>query len=131
MEENLAKIGRTLYRLRPAYVLVLRIIIAHVISPVDYVYEAMPPCPPRLRHTHWAVDTVLTRALQVPWNVPRALLWMPVAGGRFGFPHLCGRMRFGHAQAFLRANDSRCVLVRENVRALRHSAHRKGVDGPD
>ena len=109
--------------MRPAYVLVLRIVLAYVVSALDYVYEAMPPCPTRLRRTQRAVDRVLTRALRVPRNVPRALLWMPVAGGGFGFPHLYSRMRLWHVQGFLKAMDSHSVLVRENACALRHPDH--------
>ena len=130
-EVSLAKIERALYCLRPAYVLVLLIILAYVVSALDYVYEAMPPCPMRLRRTQRAPDRVLTKVLWVPRNVPRALLWMPVAGGGFGFPHLYSRMRLRHVQGFLRAMDSRSILVRKNVRALRHPDHWKGLDGPD
>ena len=50
-EAGLAEIKRTLYHLRPAYVLVLRMVLAYVISALNYVYEAMPPRPTRLRHT--------------------------------------------------------------------------------
>ena len=50
-EASLVKIERTLYRLLPAYVLVLRIVLAYIISALDYVYEAMPPCPTRLCRT--------------------------------------------------------------------------------
>ena len=130
-EANLAKIGHALYRLRPVYVLVVRIVLANVVSALDYVYEAMPPCPTRLRRTQRAVDRVGTRALRVLRNVPRAFLWMPVTGGGFGFPHLYGRMRLRHVQGYLRAMDSGSVLVRENVRALRHPDHWKGLDSPD
>ena len=131
VEASLVKIERALYRVRPAFVLVLRIVLAYVVSALNYVYEAMPPCPTRLRRTQRAVDRVLTRAPRVPRNVPRALLWMPVASEGFGFPHLYGRMRLQHVQGFLRAMDARSVLVRENVRALRHPNHWKGLDGPD
>ena len=130
-EASLAKVERALYRLRPAYVLVLRIVLAYVISALDYVYDAMPPCPTHLRHTQRAVDRVLTRALRVPRNVPRALLWMPVTSGGFGFPHLYSRMRLWHVEGYLRAVDSRSVLVRENVRALSHPDCWKGLDSPD
>ena len=118
-----AELGRTLYRLRPACVLILRIVLAYVISPLDYVYEAMQPCPTRLRRTQRAMDGVLTKPLRVPRKVPRALLWMPIAGGGFGFPHLYCRMRLRHVLGYLRAMDSRSVLVRENVRALCHTNH--------
>ena len=92
----MAKIELALYSLHPSYVLVLRIVLAYVVLPLDYDYEAMPPCPPCLRRTWRAVDKVLTRALRVPRNVPRALLWMPVAGGGFAFPHQYSRMRHRH-----------------------------------
>ena len=121
-EASLAKVGRALYRLRPAYVLVLRIVLAYVVSALNYIYDAMPPCPTRLRRTQRAVDRVLTRALRVPRNVPRALLWMPVPSGGFGFPHLYSRMRLRHVRGYLRAMDSRSVLVRENVQALSRPA---------
>ena len=91
----------------------------------------MPPCPTHLRRMQRAVGRVPTRALRVPRNVPRALLWMPVASRGFGFPQLYSRMRLRHVEAFVRAMDSRSVLVRENVRALRHPDHWKGLDSPD
>ena len=49
----------------------------------------------------------------------------------FGLPHLYNRMRLRHVQGFLRAMDSRSVLVRENIRALRHPDHWQRLDGPD
>ena len=127
-EASVAKIERALYRLRPACVLVLHIVLAYVILALDYVSEAMPPCAMRLRRTQRAVDRVLTRVLRVLRNVPKALLWMPVAGGGFGFPHLHSRMRLRHVQGYLRAMDSRSVLGRENVCALRQPNHSKGLD---
>ena len=95
-EASLEKIERALYRLRPAYVHVLRIGLAYVVSTLDDVYEAMPQCPTRLRRTQRAAERVLSTALRVPQNVPRALLWMPVTGGSFGFPHLYIHMRLRH-----------------------------------
>ena len=130
-EASLGKVERALYRERPDYVLVLRIVLAYVVSALDYVYDAMPPCPTHLRHTQRAVDRVLTRALRVPRNVPRALLWIPATSGGFGFPHLYSRMRLRHVQGYLRAMDSRSVLVRENVPVLSHPDCWKGLDGPD
>ena len=100
---------------------------AYVVSALDYVYEAMPPCPTRLRRTQRVVDKVLTRALRVPRHVPGPLLWMPVASGGFGFPHLYNRLRLRHVQGLLGAMDSRSVLVC----APRHPDHWKGLDGPD
>ena len=44
-EASLAKIERAPYHLPPTQVLVLRIVLAYVISAQDYVYEGMPPCP--------------------------------------------------------------------------------------
>ena len=130
-EASLAKVGRVLYRLRPAYVLVLRIVLAYVVSALDYGYDAMLPCPTRLRHTQRAVDRILTTALRVPRNVPRALLWMPVSSGGFGFPHMYNRMRLRQVQCYLRAMDSRSVLVGENVRALSPPDCLQGLDSPD
>ena len=110
-EASLANIERALYQPRPAYVLVLRIVLVYVISALDYVYEAMPPCPTRLHRTQRAEGRVLTKAPRVPRNVPRALLWMLVAGGGFGFPHLYSRMCLRHIVWYLKAMDSRSVLV--------------------
>ena len=67
----------------------------------------------------------------MPRNVPRALLWMAVAGGGFGFPHMYSRMCLRHILGYLRAMNSRSVLVRENVRALRHPNHWNGPENPD
>ena len=43
-EDSLAKVERALYHLRPAYVLVLRMVLPYVVLALDYVYDAMPPC---------------------------------------------------------------------------------------
>ena len=59
---SLAKIERALYHLRPACVLILRIVLAYVISALNYVYEAMPPYPTRLRRGQRAVDRGATGA---------------------------------------------------------------------
>ena len=67
----------------------------------------------------------------MPHNVPRALLWMPVAGGGFGFSQPYSRMCLRHILGYLRAKDSRSVLVREKVRALSQPNHWKGLDNPD
>ena len=80
VEANLATVGRAIYPLRLAYLLTLRIVLAYVVSAMDYVYEAMPPYPTRLRHTQRAVNSVSTRAPRVPRNVPPAL-WMPPPAG--------------------------------------------------
>ena len=130
-EASLAKVGRVLYHLRPAYVLVLRIVLAYVVSALDYVYDAMPLCPTRLRRTQRALDRVLTRALRVPRNVPRALLWMPVPSRGFRFPRMYSQMRLRPIQGYLRAMDSRSALASENVRALSRPDCWQGLDGPD
>ena len=60
----MAKIECALYRVCPAYVVVLCIVLAYVVSHLGYVYEAMLPCQTRLRLTEQAVDRVLTGALR-------------------------------------------------------------------
>ena len=67
----------------------------------------------------------------MPRNGPGTLLWMPVAGGGFSFPHLYSRMRLWHVHGYLRAMASRSVLVREIVCALLHLNQWKGLDRPD
>ena len=130
-EASLAKIERAFYLLLTAHMLLLRIFLPYLVSALDYVYGAMPTRPTHHRRSQRAVDMVLSRALRVLRNVPKALLWMPVAGGGFGFPHLYSRMLLRHVQGYLRAMDSRSVLVREDLRALRHPNHWKGLDSPD
>ena len=99
---SLAKIELALYCVRPAYVLVLRIILAYLISALDYVYKAMPLCPTRLRRTQRAVERVLTLALRVPRNGPKALLWMPVQ------PHASpARSGVSHGHGFAQCAGSR------------------------
>ena len=127
-EASMAKIERALHGLCPAYVLVLRIILAYVISALDYVYVTMPPCPTHVRRTLRTADKVLTRALRMPRNVPKALLWRPVAGRGFGFPHLHSRTCLRHVLGYLRAMDSRSVLVCENVCTRSPPNHWKGLD---
>ena len=112
-EARLAKIERALHCLRPAYVLVLRIVHTYIMFALDYVYKAMPSCPTRLRRTQGAADRVLTRAVRVPRNVPRALLLMPVAGGRFSSPHLYSRSEVPHSHGFAqRARSPKCPRPR-------------------
>ena len=45
VEANLANTGAALYCPRQAYVLVLCIFLAYMVSCPDFNYEAMPPCP--------------------------------------------------------------------------------------
>ena len=52
-----------------------RVVLAFVVSVLDYMYEAMLPHPQQLRRVQSALDRVPMRALRVPCNVPRALLW--------------------------------------------------------
>ena len=128
-EASLAKIERAPYRPFPAYVLVLRIVLAYVVSALDYVYKAMPPCPTRLRSTQSAVDKVPTAAgaaerahgPSVDARCRRGLRLPPPV--QTDAPPAC--------QGFLTAMDSRSVFVRENARALRHPDNWKGLDSPD
>ena len=54
-----------------------------VVAALDYICEAMPPCPQGPRALHGAMDRVLTRAPHAPHNAPRALLWTPRGGTPF------------------------------------------------
>ena len=75
---NLGKVGRALGALRPAYVLLLRVVLTFVVSAVDCIYEGMPPHLQRLCKVQRAVNRVLTRALRVPqcpsWILPCPLI---------------------------------------------------------
>ena len=96
---------------------------------LDYIYEAMPSHPQRLRKVERALDRILTCALRVPRNMPHALLWTSLNRGGFGVPHLYTRMCLRHVRGFLRAMDSRSVLVRENLCAPWSSRAWQGRDG--
>ena len=60
VEANVVKIGRGVYRLRRAHVLLLRIVVAYVLLALHCVYEAMVPHPKRSRRAPTALDCFLT-----------------------------------------------------------------------
>ena len=97
-EANLEKVGRTLGALQPPYLLVLRVLLAFMVSALDYVYTVMPPHRQRPREVQRALDRVLTRALRVPHNVRLASLWTPPNHSGFGIPYLYTRMRPRHVR---------------------------------
>ena len=127
-EANLGKVERALRALCPAYTMVLRIILAFVVSVLAYVYEAMALCLKRLRKVQHAIDHVLTRTLRVPHNVPQALVWtLQARSGRIR--HLYTRMCLEDVRGRLRAMDSPSIIVRENVRALWRNTSWVSMDG--
>jgi hypothetical protein len=105
-------------RLRPTYILALRVVLAYAVSKLDYVYDAIPPSHPRLDVVQHSVDRVLTCALRLPRNVPRALLYAPLAVGGYGVPHLTSRFRLRFVAGIMRALNSRNALVRTSTRWL-------------
>ena len=85
-EANLGNAGRVLGPPPLAYLLVLRVVLTFGVFALDYVQEAMPLHPQRLRKVQRAVDRVLTRALRVPRTMPYTLLWIPLDRDEFGIP---------------------------------------------
>jgi hypothetical protein len=89
-------------------------VLAYAVTKLDYVHDAVPPNHPRLD----SVDRVLPCALRVPRNVPRALLYAPLAVGGYGVPHLTSRLRLRFEAGVMRALSSRNALVRMSTRWL-------------
>ena len=69
-EANVGTFGRANGAVRPAYLLMPRVVLAFIVSALDYVYEAMPPYPQRLHKVQRVLNRVLTRALRVLATCP-------------------------------------------------------------
>ena len=102
-EASLTRIERTLYRLRQARVLVLRIVLAYVVVALDYVYSAMPLCLTCLRRTQTAMNGLdqgtagATERAQSPSMDARRRqwLWLPLAV-QPDVPPACAVVSQGH-----------------------------------
>ena len=111
-------------RLSPPFILALRIVLGFGVARLDYVFDAMPVAPDRLRESQRAVDNALLASLQLPRSAARALLYTPLPGGGFGFPHLADRSAVRFVSGLLRLLDCRSVLA---VRLTRWLFDRPGA----
>lgn len=109
---KLATIHASICRLRPHYILALRVALAFAISRLDFLYDAIPPPPVGLPSLQLAVNNLLTAALGVPRNFPKILLHAPLATGGFGVPHLARRFQLRYVTGVFQALNSRNALVR-------------------
>lgn len=103
-------------RLRPSYILALRVVISFAISRLDYLFDALPPPPTCLQSLQRAVNNALTVAINVPRSIPKALLYAPLSVGGFGIPNLTTRFQLRFIAGVLRALNSRNSLVRRTTR---------------
>lgn len=120
--QKLATIHASICRLRPHYILALRVVLSYAISRLDYLYDAIPPPSPGPLSVQLAVNNTLTAALGIPRSFPKTLLYAPLSTGGFGFPHLNHRFQLRFIAGVLRALNSRNALVR-NSQALPSRLH--------
>jgi hypothetical protein len=109
---KLAIIHASICRVRPHYILALRVAIAFAISRLDFLYDAVPPPTQGTPGLQLAVNNLLTAALGIPRNFPKALLYAPLASGGFGVPQLSRRFQLRYVNGILQALNSRNSLVR-------------------
>ena len=108
-------------RLRPRFVLALRIVQGFVVSRLDYTFEAVPPVSTHLAAVQKAVDGCLTAALRVPRSTPKVLLHAPLQCGGFGGPDLMERLSLRYVLGVAKAMNSRNAWVKRTTRwALSH-----------
>ena len=106
----------------------LRVVLAFVVSALDYVYEATRSGCTRSGGRRTGS---LCTPCWCPATCPVRSRWTLLGPCGFGVPHLCTCMYLRHVREFLRAMDYRSMIVRENVRALWLSGAWRGRDGLD
>ena len=105
-------------RLRPSFILTLRILLGFAVSQLDYTHDACPPHPPGLQPLQAVLDATALSALRAPRSFPKALLYLPLQRGGFGVPHLLPRLRLRFLLGVLKSLDSRNALSRGSIRHL-------------
>lgn len=83
---RLHAVQRGVCRLRPSFILVLRVVLLYAIAALDFVYDAVPPDAASLRMVQLAVDKALCASLRVPCTLPKTYLRAPLESGGFGVP---------------------------------------------
>lgn len=114
----LQKIHGAVCRLRPSFILALRIVLQFGIAKLDYVYEAMPPVPSQLSALQREVDVTALAALKLPKSMPKALLYAPLRARGFGVTHLATRLGLRYVLGFFKALNSRNALIKSSTRWL-------------
>ena len=84
--QRLATLGAAVLRLRPSYILVLRLIIAFAVLKLDYICAAAPPSGVQLCDCQRLIDSTVTTVLGLPMSMPYTPLRSPLASGGFGSP---------------------------------------------
>ena len=102
----------------------LRIVLGFGVSRLDYVLDVVPMSEARLRGCQRAVDKALLASLKLTRSSPRILLYVPLAAGGFGFPHLLDGGAERQVTGILRALCSRVSLARGLSRWLLRPARR-------
>ena len=105
-------------RLRPSFILTLRILLGFAVSQLDYTHDACPPHPAGLQPLQTTLDATALSALRAPRSFPKALLYSPLQRGGFGVPHLLHRLHLRFLLGVLKALDSRNALARRSTRHL-------------
>ena len=117
LEEKLVKLRPALWRTRPSYVLIVRVVLVFAISGAEYVYDVVLVGEKTLHKSQSLVDTILRDAIRRPQGFPKRVLRGSLLSMGLGGPNLLVRFAVRRVVVLLRALNSRSVYVRQAVRS--------------
>lgn len=112
---RLRRIFSTVARLRPSYVLTLRIATAYGTATLSPLLDSLIIPLPLLQPVQKAVYACTTVALRIPRSAPHALLKAPLLSGGFGTPDLASRNELQFLLTIYKAATNRNALVSRTV----------------
>ena len=117
LEKAVDTVRKALWRVKPAYPLALRVLLASAIASAEYVFDVVPVPTDELKGPQVALDKAAKEALKLPLSFPKVILHGPLSRLGMGVPELAGRFQVRRLSSLLKALNSRSVYVREAVRS--------------
>ena len=112
LEARLRAARSRMLRLRPFYLLCLRVVHVYALSVMNFIFEAMPPHEDLLRKAQVLLHPVLLACIGISWFVPLAPLYGVTASLGFCARLLLVRSRLRYVKGLFVALNSRSVYTR-------------------
>ena len=109
-------------RHQPSFLLTLRLLQVYVVSIIDFVFEAMPPCERWLESVQVLVHRIILSSLGIHQSLPLKVLYG--SAGTLGFfaPMLFGGYKLRYLKGLYNSINSRSALLRGITCHIMHTA---------
>ena len=109
---------RSVCRYRPSYILALRIMLAYVVSSLEYKLAIVPVTVAELTPLQRLLNQTCRSAMGLPTWFPSSFLALPLQYGGLGVPNLHLRLLHRRMQTCVQASSCRSIYTRELVKGL-------------